>query len=341
MKVRAAPQKLLQMKPLCIGFLGFDGVMALDLVGPIDAFRTAGVDEGEGQAGTLYKTIIVGLSDKPFKSESGITFYPDKTIADPLTLDTLIVPGGPGMRVPQTQKKVARWLMEQAKSIRRVATVCTGTYLLASAGLVNGRRVTTHWRHAGDLAQRFPQLRVDPNALYLKDGKYYTCAGIAAGIDLSLALIEEDFGPRVALSVARELVVYFKRPGGQEQFSEPLKFQTLARDRFADLVVWIKGHLRDDLSSYSLADRANLSSRQFTRRFKAVFGTTPANFVEQLRLSEARERLILPNQTVGSVAYSVGFRSDDAFRRAFERRFGLQPSTYREHYRLRNGTDPS
>jgi transcriptional regulator GlxA family with amidase domain len=184
------------------------------------------------------------------------------------------------------------------------------------------------------LARRYPELKVDPNALYLKDGKFYTCAGITAGIDLSLALIEEDFGPRVALSVARELVVYLKHPGGQEQFSEPLQFQTQARDRFADLAAWMQGHLRQDLSVESLAARACLSPRHFNRRFKDVFGTTPATFVEDLRLSAARERLMLPGQTIESVADSVGFKSADAFRRAFERRFGLPPGSYRRHFSL-------
>jgi transcriptional regulator GlxA family with amidase domain len=207
-------------------------------------------------------------------------------------------------------------------------------YGLAATGLLNGRRVTTHWRHAQDLAQRFPKLQVDPNALYVKDGKFYTCAGITAGIDLSLALIEEDFGPRVALSVARELIVYLKRPGGQEQFSEALRFQTHSSDRFADLAAWIQGHLRQDLSAEALADRACLSPRHFTRRFKKVFGTTPAAFVEDLRLREARERLTLPDQTIESVADSVGFKSGDVFRRAFERRYGLQPSSYRKHFSL-------
>ena len=326
------------MKPLRVGFLGFDGVMALDLVGPIDAFTTAGVDEGDGEAGAFYETVIIGLTRKPFRSESGIVFRPDRAIANAPSIDTLIIPGGVGLRRPDTLPKVSDWLRGRAQKIRRIATVCTGSYALAASGLLNGQRVTTHWRHAADLANRFPELRVDPNALYLKSGKFYTCAGITAGIDLSLALIEEDFGPRVALSVARELVVYLKRPGGQEQFSEPLQFQTQSHDRFADLVAWMKGHLRSDLTGEALADRANLSPRHFSRRFKAAFGTTPADFVEHLRLSEARERLTSPEQTIDSVAYSVGFASGDAFRRAFERRYRLPPSAYRKHFSIRAKT---
>jgi len=323
------------MKPLSIGFLGFDGVMALDLVGPIDAFTSAVVEESTNRTVSCYEVVIIGLTRQPFVSESGVVFKPHKTIAKAPALDTLIIPGGSGLRVPETQRKAARWISSRAPRIRRIATVCTGTYGLAATGLLSGRHVTTHWRHAQDLAKHFPELKVDPNALYLRDGKFYTCAGVTAGIDLSLALIEEDFGPRVALSVARELVVYLKRPGGQEQFSESLQFQTQSRDRFADLAAWMQGHLRQDLSVETLAERACLSPRHFMRRFKDVFGTTPATFVEDLRLHEARERLMLPEQTIETVADSVGFKSDDAFRRAFERRFGLQPSSYRKHFSLR------
>ena len=321
-------------KPLRVGLLGFEGLMALDLVGPIDAFTTASVEGNNGERVSCYEVVVIGLTGRPFTSESGVVFKPHKTIKTAPPLDTLIIPGGKGLRVPETQKKAADWISSRAPTTRRIATVCTGTFGLAATGLLDGRCVTTHWRQAQELAERFPELRVDPNALYLKDGKFYTCAGITAGIDLSLALIEEDFGPRVALSVARELVVYLKRPGGQEQFSEPLQFQTNSSDRFADLAAWIQGHLRQDLSAEALAERACLSPRHITRRFKDAFGTTPAMFVEDLRLREARERLTLRDQTIDSVADSVGFKSGDAFRRAFERRYGLRPSSYRKHFSL-------
>ena len=328
------------MNPLRVGFLGFEGVMALDLVGPIDAFTNAVAEDSKGQTASCYEVVIIGLTNRPFTSESGVVFKPHKTITNAPALDTLIIPGGKGLRVPDTQRKTAEWISSRAAKTRRIATVCTGTFGLAATGLLNGRRVTTHWRQAQELSKTFPQLKVDPNALYLRDGKFYTCAGITAGIDLSLALIEEDFGPRVALSVARELVVYLKRPGGQEQFSEPLKFQTQSQDRFADLAAWIQGHLRQDLSVESLAERACLSPRHFARRFKDVFDTTPATFVEDLRLHEARERLTLPEQTIESVADSVGFKSADAFGRAFERRFGIKPSTYRKHFSLHSKKQP-
>ena len=191
-------------------------------------------------------------------------------------------------------------------------------------------------RYARDFAARFPKIKVDPNALYLKDGNFYTSAGLTAGIDLSLALIEEDFGSRVALAVARELVVYLKRPGGQEQYSEPLKFQISSSDAFAELVGWMTGHLHHDLSVEALAAKAYLGPRQFSRRFKNGFGTTPGAFVENLRLDEARQRLTMPNQNIESVAASVGFKSADVFRRAFERRYGLTPGSYRKRFNLRS-----
>src|SRR5450759_3361394 len=195
-----------------------------------------------------------------------------------------------------------------------------------------GRKVTTHWRLSADLAERYPQLKVNANALYIRDGKFYTSAGITAGIDLALALIEEDFGAQVALSVARELVVYVKRPGGQEQYSEPLKFQVESTSRFVDLAAWMVGHLDKDLSVEALAERTNLCPRQFTRRFKGEFKSTPAAFVQRLRLDEARKRLSAAGATVESVADSVGFHDPDSFRRAFVQRFGVAPQHYRGRF---------
>src|SRR6185503_14488751 len=205
-------------------------------------------------------------------------------------------------------------------------------------GLLDGRRVTTHWRFAADVASRFPKVRVEPAALFIKDGRFYTSAGVTAGIDLALALIEEDYGPRAALAVARELVVYMKRPGGQEQYSEPLQFQTRAGDRLADLVAWVTGHLGQKLSMDALAKRACLGTRQFTRRFKTTFGQTPAAFVRAARLDEARARLTAANNSVETIARSVGFDDPDSFTRAFIKRFRVTPSAYRTRFGpARNG----
>ncbi len=325
------------MTPRRIGFLGFDGVQALDLVGPADAFASdafsdAMLDTESGVPRRPYEVVVVGLRGKQFVTSSGLTMRADVTVPTTTRLDTLIVPGGAGLRRPGVAERAAPWIASRAPYVRRVASVCTGIYGLAPTGLLDGRRVATHWKAASDVARRFPKLRLDMDALFLKDGHFYTSAGITAGIDLALAMIEEDYGPRAALAVAREMVVYFKRPGGQQQFSEPLRFQLESADRFADLATWIQSHLRADLSVDVLAARAFLSVRQFARAFKNRFGTTPAAFVEEARLGEASRRLSSRSANIDTVARSVGYASEDVFRRAFERRYGVSPSSYRSRF---------
>jgi transcriptional regulator GlxA family with amidase domain len=311
-----------------IGMLGYDGVTALDLTGATEAFASAMIDDER-----VYDIIILGPTAKPFIAESGVIFKPHRALDANVELDTLIIPGGRGLRDRAVNRRVSAWVKTHAPRFRRIASVCTGIYGLAPTGLLDGRRVTTHWRFARDVAQRFPALKLDANALFLKDGPFYTSAGVTAGIDLALALIEEDHGSEVALNVARELVVYLKRPGGQEQYSEPLQFQVESADRLGELAAWIRGHLRHDLSVETLAERACLCPRQFTRRFTRLFQRTPAAFVEDLRLSEAQKRLAARGMTIEGIATSVGFRSADAFRRAFERRFGITPTNYRRQFR--------
>jgi transcriptional regulator GlxA family with amidase domain len=199
---------------------------------------------------------------------------------------------------------------------------------LAASGLLDGRRAATHWEHAKDAARQFPLVSVDPNVLYLADPPFYTSAGITAGIDLALALVEEDCGSALALAIARELVVYFKRPGGQAQFSRPLQFQARATERFAELVAWLPENLQEDLTLPALAERVHSSPRNFARLFKQTFGMTATAYVEMLRLDAARERIGAGGHTLDAIAASVGFRSADVFRRAFERRFGIAPSHY-------------
>lgn len=323
-------ESLASMKPNTVAILGFDGVAALDLIGPLEAFAVA---EVEGVK--CYKTRIVGLTSRPFAAESGVIFRRHVALTDRIDIDTLIIPGGPGLRNPATNARVASWILARAPRIRRIASVCTGIYGLAATGLLDGRHVTTHWRFTQDVAHRFPKLKMDGNALFRKDGRFYTSAGVTAGIDLALALIEEDFGTRVALAVARELVVFLKRPGGQAQYSEPLQFQVEAADSFGDLITWMCGHLQQDLTVDALAKRACLCPRHFSRRFTKAFRRTPAAFVEDLRLDEARRRLSANGAAIDSIAASVGFRSGDAFRRAFQRRFKISPTHYRHRFELR------
>jgi transcriptional regulator GlxA family with amidase domain len=320
------------MKPRNIVILGYDGIMGLDLVGPMEAFASAHMNSPKSGRDACYRVTIAALEAMTFRTEFGLTITANKCLSGIRDVDTFLIPGGRGLRESNGQQKLTAWLKKNAGSIRRIASVCTGIYGLAPSGLLNGRKVATHWRFIADLAKRYPALTVNTGSLYVKDGKYWTAAGVTAGIDLSLALIEDDFGSEVALSVARELVVYMKRSGGQEQYSEPLQFQVQSRSRFADLLPWMLAHLEQDLSVEALAARVSLCPRQFSRRFIQEFGNSPASFVRRLRLDEARQRLSAPECSVEGVARSVGFSDVDNFRRAFERTFGIAPSAYRGRF---------
>lgn len=326
---RAGRQYTALVKTIRVGLLGFDSVCALDLVGPMDAFAAVSSPTGASVMANAYELVVIGLTGRAFVSDSGLVFKPHVTLPSAPALDTLIIPGGPGSRVPETNSRLSAWLRLRAPGIRRVASICTGIYFLAPTGLLDGRSVTTHWRYAADVARRFPKLNVEPDALFLKSDRFYTSAGITAGIDLSLALIEEDYGAEAALAVARELVVYLKRTGGQQQYSEPLRMQSREVDPFSGLVSWMMANLRQDLSVEVLAAHANLSKAHFSRLFKEALGASPADFVESLRLDEARVLLSTPNVSIKGVAAAVGFQSADAFRRSFSRRFGISPSGYR------------
>jgi transcriptional regulator GlxA family with amidase domain len=319
-------------RTVAIGFLFFAGITALDVVGPMDAFTTARIENGQGEPRICYEPITIGITGKEITAESGLMLRPMTTLAACPRLDTLIIPGGRGLRETKTNAAICTWILSKVKVTRRIATVCTGIYGLAPTGLLDGRRVTTHWGFARDVARQFPALRVEPNALFLKDGQFYTSAGVTAGIALSLALIEEDFGTTIALAVARELVVHMKRSGGQEQYSEPLKFQIASTNSTTEVASYIQAHLDHDLSVPALAKIARLSERQFGRQFKSAFRTSPAAFVENVRLDESRRRLCETRCSINQLADSDGFASDDAFRRAFERRFGISPTEYRVRF---------
>ena len=218
--------------------------------------------------------------------------------------------------------------------MRRIAAVSTGIYALAQSGLVDGRMVTTHWRFFRDVAQRFPKLRLSNSAAFLKEDEFYTSGGGTAGIEMTLAMIEEDYGGQVALAVARELVMRLRPPGDGTRDFEPAHYQYDPAERVADLPAWIVAHLHETLTVEFLAERACLCPRHFSRVFKQVFHCTPADFVEELRLTEARRRLLSLHGSVESIAESVGFKSGDAFRRAFERRVGVSPSAFRRNSKL-------
>lgn len=319
--------------PKLIGFIGFDGVTTLDLTGPLEAFATARLDH-ENAPQRCYETVIIGVSRKTFESRSGVTFKTQHTLDTAPALDSVIVPGGVGLRAGETMETIAAWLAGRAPATRRIASVCAGIYPFARTGLLDGRSVTTHWRYAGDVARAFPQLRMNSAASFLRDGTRYTCGGGTAGIEMSLAMIEEDYGARTALAVARELVMSL-RPAGHEQAVDVSAHASGVHDRLAELPAWITSRLQENLSIEVLAERACVCPRHFSRLFKQTFRTTPASFVEQLRIGEAERRLATRRTSIESIAASVGFKSTEVFRRAFERRLGQTPSRFQRES-LRN-----
>jgi len=229
---------------------------------------------------------------------------------------------------------IVDWVVRASRRARRTTSVCTGSYLLAAAGLLDGRRATTHWEYCDRLAARYPAVRLDPDPVFVRDGDIWTSAGVTAGMDLALALVEDDLGPEVALTVARLLVVFLKRPGGQSQFSGALSVQQASRPALRELQAWIAGHLDDDLSVAALAARAHLSERSFARAFRAEVGQTPAVYVETLRVERARALLEDGAESLEAVARAAGFSSAEVLRRAFHRRLGVGPAAYRERFRL-------
>jgi transcriptional regulator GlxA family with amidase domain len=220
-----------------------------------------------------------------------------------------------------------------ARHTRRLCSICTGAYLLASAGLLDGKRATTHWRHVESFARQHPRVLWDPNPIWVQDGRFYTSAGISAGMDLALALIEEDYGSALALAVARHMVIFLRRPGSQAQFSVALAAQAAERKSLQDLQVWIAENLAKDLSVEMLAERAAMSSRNFARVFARELGNTPARYVEQARVEAARTQLAASGDSVDQIASRCGFSSAEVLRRSFLRHFKVAPSQYRKHFR--------
>ncbi|MBL9215900.1 MAG: GlxA family transcriptional regulator [Opitutaceae bacterium] len=255
-------------------------------------------------------------------------------------IDTLLVPGGLGVEEGRTQPALLRWLRRQAGGCRRVGSICVGAFLLAEAGLLDGRRATTHWAFAPRLAGEFPAVRVDPEPIWVKDGHLYSSAGATAGIDLSLALVEEDHGRRIALEVARLLVVFLCRPGNQAQFSVSLREQTTEHRPLRDLQVWMLEHLAEDLSVPALAARAAMSERNFQRVFTRELGQSPAHYVEQIRLEAVRRKLERSTQGLDEIAAACGYGSADVMGRSFMRRLKVTPAEYRARFRS-SGAQPA
>jgi transcriptional regulator GlxA family with amidase domain len=314
---------------VAIGLLAYTDMQALDLVGPLDVF---GMANSRASGDAPYQLHVIGLDADVARAENGLAVVPTCRLDDAPPLDTLLVPGGLGSRVVDGDARLLTWLRQRATATRRIVSVCTGIYILAAAGLLDGRRVTTHWRFADDVARRYPRLDVRPDWLFLRDGPFVTSGGLTAGMDLSLSLVEEDLGAPAALAAARDLVMYVKRPGNQVQFSAPLAAQSRGNGRMANLVDWLLDHLDTDLTIERMAAQVAMSARHFRRVFVDTFGVAPARFVERLRLEQACLRLVEGCASIERIAAGTGFHSADAFRRAFRARYGTSPSEYRERF---------
>lgn len=317
-------------------FLAFPNTVLLDLAGPWDVFNGANLFAGAGPK--PYALELVSASDDVrVRTAGGPPLVGGRSARScRAPLDTLVVPAA--LRVEDvptdaTDAAALGHLRRLARGSRRVVSVCGGAFLLAAAGLLDGRRVTTHWRYCDALARRHPGLTVEPDQIFVRDGNVYTSAGVTAGMDLALALVEEDLGRELALTVARNLVMFVRRPGGQTQFSAALEAQKAGRDGLRELLAWAAGHLEEDLSVEAMARKAHMSPRNFSRVFSSELGGTPARHVERLRVDAARQLLEDPATDHGEVARRCGFGGANGMRRAFLRVLKVTPSDYRERFR--------
>ncbi|MEV6432165.1 helix-turn-helix domain-containing protein [Nocardia sp. NPDC051463] len=313
-----------------IVFLAYNGVRQLDITGPLEVFATA------RDLGARYRWSVCSADGADVTTATGRLAVDGRVERTPI--DTVVVPGSadlPRNRIPAT---LLTDLAVLAPRVRRVASVCTGAFALAESGILDGRRATTHWRHAATLAHRYRAVRVEPDAIHVRDGHVLTSAGVTAGIDLALAMVEEDTGAALAREVARDLVVFMQRPGGQSQFSAALRTPPVRHDPLRGVVDAIAADAAADHSAPALAARAGLSIRHLTRQFHDQLGTTPAAYVESVRV-EAAQALLAAGATVTDTALRTGFGSDESLRRAFGRRLGITPSAYRARFRTTaNGT---
>jgi transcriptional regulator GlxA family with amidase domain len=320
-----------------IVFVAGPGTEILDLVGPLQVFARASdiyCREHPG-ARAIYSIEIVSISsNRSLTANCGLRFAADKTFRQVRgRVDTLLVAGGDAVERNTVSAAAVRWLRTISRRARRVGSVCTGAMLLARAGLLDGRRATTHWNWCQTLIKRAPRASIDPDPIFVRDENVYTSAGVTAGMDLALALVEEDHGSRLVLQVARNLVLYLRRPGGQSQFSAALSLQLTDRKPLRELEAWVLDNLNKELTVPVLAQRVAMSPRNFARVFTREMKTTPAKFVERLRVEAARRRLEESQNSMETIATECGFGNVNAMRTVFQRALKIPPGQYRRHFR--------
>ncbi len=365
MSRRASPAALRDVAVREIVMLAYPGVQSLDLTGPLEVFagahlllgvqnarergslREQGSADEQGSTSERgssrgrdcpapaqgYHVRVLSCDGRPLATSSGLTIVPHGDLSEaPSRIDTLIVAGGYGSHEAAADPMLIAWLAQAAGRARRTASVCTGAFLLAQAGLLDGRRATTHWASADELARRYPDVAVDPEPIFLRDGNIWTSAGVTAGMDLSLALVEEDHDRELALAIARHLVLFLRRPGNQSQFSATLSSQQPVRTPLREAQRHALENPAADLSVEAMAGRAHMSPRHFARSFRAEVGVTPARYVEQVRLEAARRHLEETAESIGAIAAGCGFGTPETMRRVFLRALGVGPAEYRRRF---------
>jgi transcriptional regulator GlxA family with amidase domain len=316
--------------PRTVAILAVPGIQLLDVSGPLDVFAEANAQAGR----EVYRLRVIAAVPGDIRSSSGARLVPDGVVGQMRSepIDTLLIAGSPNAAQVRLDDTVVHWLRRVAPTTRRYGSVCTGAFFLAAAGLLDGKHVTTHWALAGELAQAYPSIDVDADAIHVRDGKLRTAAGVTAGLDLALALVEEDLGRDIAKRVASQLVMFFKRPGGQLQFSRKGEAAPSGRSALQQVQRFIAAHPADDHSVDNLAARAGLSPRHFARLFRNEVGMTPAAWVETARVSAARRLLESGRNAPKQVAVQCGFANADTLRRSFAKHVGVTPAEYRRRY---------
>jgi transcriptional regulator GlxA family with amidase domain len=314
-----------------VGILALPGVQLLDVAGPLDVFAEANVQSGR----KAYAPCVISTSEGPIVSSSGLRILPDMILGlhTPPVFDTLLVAGAPHLGETPADPELLDWLRRHAPKSRRFGSVCSGAMLLAATGLLDGRRITTHWAVAGQLGRLFPDVQIEIDAIHVRDRQIRTAAGVTAGLDLALALVEEDFGREIAKKIASQLVMFFKRPGGQLQFSRRGEANPVGRSALQEIQRWVVANPEANTSLAALAGRAGLSSRHFARLFRQEIGVTPSAWVETVRIDASRQ-MLEAGERPKQAAATCGFTDIDTFRRAFQRQVGVTPAEYRRRYEL-------
>jgi transcriptional regulator GlxA family with amidase domain len=330
-------------RPRLIAIVAYPGVQSLDVTGPLEVFAAAQkLIEASGRRDRGYEVRVLSRDGQPLLTSSGLGIAPHARLPrTPRSIDTLLIAGGAGRAEAAADEALVAWIARASRVARRTASVCTGAFLLASAGLLDGRRATTHWASAQELQRLHPQVRVEPEPIFVRDGSVWTSAGVTAGMDLALALVEQDLDRDAALTIARHLVLFLRRPGNQAQFSATLGAQRAQREPLREIQLAVLEDVAGDHSVEAMAARAHMSPRHFARAFRAETGITPARHVEFVRLEAARRRLEDTREPLGVIAAQCGFGTPETLRRAFLRTLNVGPAEYRRRFHAHAAHDPA